>query len=160
MSLTFSLTKGLLYGITLGLLFGVSLFIIGTVANGLGFLPAGLTPVTIAALMFGNGVLGGVAMEYGKWLKRTKNGGLIFGLTNGFLSGVILGIYFGMAVYIIAGIVASLGWLVLTAVQMASLTFGVCILMFITYEYCDWLDNQYAVQAAKSGAPGTPGPPS
>ncbi|MGA3192468.1 MAG: hypothetical protein ABSD73_08155 [Candidatus Bathyarchaeia archaeon] len=157
MSLVFNLTKGLLYGIALGILFGLSIFLIGTVAAGLGFIT--MSPTLLAGLVFANGILGGVAMEYGRWLKAQHNGGLIFALTNGFLSGVVLGIYFGLAVFLMAGAIFALGWLILTPVQMASLSFAVCILMFITYEYSNWLDSQNAIQMSKSGAPGTPSPP-
>jgi hypothetical protein len=157
MSLVFNLTKGLLYGIALGILFGLSIFLIGTVAAGLGFIT--MSPTLLAGLVFANGILGGVAMEYGKWLKNQHNGGLIFGLANGFLSGVVLGIYFGLAVFLMAGAVFALGWLILTPVQIASLAFAVSILMFVTYEYSNWLDAQAAIQMSRSGAPGSPSPP-
>jgi len=136
--LTFNLTKGLLYGLTIGLLFGLSIFLIGTVAFNIGFTT--LTPVMLASLMFGNGVLGGITHEYGAWLKKSKNGGLIFGLTNGLLNGLVLGMYFGLAVFLLSGTLFVMGWLILTPIQMASLTFAACILMFITYEYTQWLD--------------------
>jgi hypothetical protein len=158
MSLVFNLTKGLLYGIALGILFGLSIFLIGTVAAGLGFIT--MSPTLLAGLVFANGILGGVAMEYGKWLKLQKNGGLIFGLANGFLSGVVLGIYFGLAVFLMAGAIYTLGWLTLTPVQLAALSFAVCILMFITYEYSQWLDAQNGNVAkaplAPTGPPPTP----
>lgn len=152
MSLVFNLTKGLLYGIALGILFGLSIFLIGTVAAGLGFIT--MSPTLLAGLVFANGILGGIAMEYGRWLKTQHNGGLIFGLANGFLSGVVLGIYFGLAVFLMAGAIFALGWLILTPVQMASLSFAVCILMFLTYEYSNWLDAQNAAAATKP--PATP----
>lgn len=114
----------------------------------LGFMT--VSPTLLAALIFGNGVVGGVAIEYGKWLKAQKNGGLIFGLTNGFLNGVILGIYFGLSVFLLTGALFALGWLVLTPIQMASLTFAVCILMFVTYEYSQWLDMQSTTSSTKA----------
>jgi hypothetical protein len=157
MSLVFNLTKGLLYGIALGMLFGVSIFLIATSAAGLGFIT--VSPTLLAGLVFANGFLGGIAMEYGRWLKNTHNGGLIFGLANGFLSGVVLGLYFGISVFLMAGAIFALGWLVLTPVQLASLSFAVCILMFVTYEYSNWLDIQNAIQQSRSGAPGSPSPP-
>jgi hypothetical protein len=156
MSLVFNLTKGLLYGIALGILFGLSIFLIATVAAGLGFIS--VSPTLLAGLVFANGILGGVAMEYGKWLKNTHNGGLIFGLANGFLSGVVLGIYFGLAVFLMAGAVFVLGWLTLTPVQLASLSFAVCILMFVTYEYSNWLDAQEAMKGTQLATTGA-GPP-
>ena len=151
MSLVFNLSKGLLYGITLGILFGLSIFLIGTVASNMGFIT--IAPTTLAALVFANGILGGIAMEYGKWLKNQHNGGLIFGLANGFLSGVVLGIYFGLAVFLMAGAIFALGWLTLTPVQLASLSFAVCILMFVTYEYSNWLVCQNATAAAAATTP-------
>jgi hypothetical protein len=156
MSLVFKLSKGLLYGITIGLFFGLSIFLIATAVASLGFIT--LSPTFLAALIFANGVLGGIAMEYGKWLKATKNGGLIFGLTNGFLNGVVFGLFFGLAVFLMTGALYTLGWLTLTPVTMASLTFAASILMFVTYEYSNWLDAQEATvgtQLATTGA----GPP-
>jgi len=155
MSLVFNLTKGLLYGITLGILFGLSIYLIGTVANNLGFIT--MSPAMLAALVFANGILGGVAMEYGRWLKNMHNGGLIFMLANGFLNGVVLGIYFGLAVFLMTGAIFALGWLALTPVQMASLAFAVCILMFTTYEYSSWLDAQ-AVMKGTQAATASTGP--
>jgi len=155
MSLVFNLTKGLFYGISLGILFGLSIFLVGTSAAGLGFIT--MSPALLAGLVFANGILGGIAKEYGSWLKNTHNGGLIFGLANGFLSGIVFGIYFGLGVYLMAGAIFALGWLTLTPVQLGSLTFGVSILMFITYEYCQWLDAQNAAAAAAlTKPPATP----
>jgi len=152
MSLVFNLTKGLFYGLAVGMIFGISIFLMGTVAAGIGFIT--LSPALLAGLVFANGILGGVTMEYGKWLKNQHNGGLIFGLTNGFLSGVVFGIYFGLGVFLMAGAIFALGWLTLTPVQLASLTFAVSILMFTTYEYTTWLDAQNA--RAVTTPPATP----
>lgn len=152
MSLTFNLTKGLLYGVTVGIVFGLSIFLIATVAYNMGFMT--ITPVMLASLMFGNGVLGGVAFEYSDWLSKQKNRGLLFGLTNGLLHGIVLGMYFGLAVFLLAGTLQALGWLLLTPVQFAALTFAACILMFVTYEYSNWLDVQNTISASSG-----PGPP-
>ena len=156
MSLVFKLSKGLLYGITIGLFFGLSIFLIATAVASLGFIT--LSPTFLAALVFANGVLGGIAMEYGKWLKATKNGGLIFSLTNGFLNGVVFGLYFGLAVYLMVGALFTLGWLTLTPVTMAALTFAAAILMFVTYEYSNWLDRTEALTGTEAATTGA-GPP-
>jgi hypothetical protein len=155
MPLQFNLTKGLLYGITLGLLFGVAIFVLASNAYGLGFIPAALTPTVIAGLVFGNGILTGISWEYGKWLKESNNYGLMFCITNGFLVGITFGIYFGLGIFVIAGIAYGLGWLTLTPVQLAGISFGASILMFVTNEYADWLDRQ-KVQTSATGPPPTP----
>jgi hypothetical protein len=142
MALQFNLTKGLLYGITLGLLFGVAIYVLASNAYGLGFIPVALTPTVLAGLVFGNGILSGVSWEYGKWLKESHNYGLMFCITNGFLVGITFGIYFGIGIFVIAGIAYGLGWLTLTPVEVAGIVFGASILMFITNEYADWLDRQ------------------
>ena len=154
MPLQFNLTKGLLYGITLGLLFGVAIFVLASNAYGLGFIPAALTPTVLAGLVFGNGILTGISWEYGKWLKDSHNGSLIFCVANGFLMGITFGIYFGIGIFVVAGIAVGLGWLTLTATELAGITFGASILMFVTNEYADWLDRQ-KVQTSATGPPST-----
>ncbi|MCJ7423559.1 hypothetical protein MUP01_04735 [Candidatus Bathyarchaeota archaeon] len=151
MSLTFSLTKGLLYGIFVGILFGLGIYLTSTAVVGLGWLA--MPPVSLAALVFANGILGGVSHEYGVWLKNTHNGGLLFNLTLGFLDGVTLGLYFGLGTYLMGLVVVGMGWLLgITAVQLASLVFAICILMMLTYNYAVWFDKQRA-EAATVSAP-------
>lgn len=156
MSLTFSLTKGLLYGITVGILFGLAIFLTATAVFNLGFIA--IPPVSLAALIFANGILGGVSWEYGNWLKQTHNGGLLFGLTLGFLQGVTLGLYFGLGVFLMATVLVGMGWLGMTAIELAGLTFAVCILMMITKAYADWMDAQLKLQGTQAVTTGA-GPP-
>jgi hypothetical protein len=153
MALQFNLTKGLLYGITLGLLFGLAIYVISANAYGLGFIPAALTPTILAGLVFGNGILAGISWEYGKWVKDSHNGGLLFCVIDGFLVGITFGIYFGIGIFVVASIAAGLGWLTLTAVQVAGICFGVSILMFVTNEYADWLDRQKAPTSTTNPPP-------
>jgi hypothetical protein len=158
MSLQFSLTKGLLYGIFVGLVFGVGVFLVATAVFGMGWLT--MTPIALASLVFANGVLGGVSHEYGVWLKATKNGGLMFGLTLGLLDGIVMGLYFGVGVYLFALVVVGLGWLLgMTAIQLAGLVFAVCVLMMITWQYSQWYDKQLTGTTAATTGAGPPGTP-
>jgi hypothetical protein len=157
MSLTFSLTKGLLYGLFVGMMFGIGVYLVATAVVGMGWLA--MTPVALAALVFANGVMGGVGHEYGVWLRNTHSGGLMFGLTLGLLDGVTMGLYFGIGIYLMGLIVVGMGWLIgMTAIQLASLTFAVCVLMMITYQYAVWYDAQQKLQGTTLAPSGT-GPP-
>jgi len=155
MSLQFGLTKGLLYGIFVGLLFGIGVYLAATAVVGMGWLA--MAPVALASLVFANGVLGGVAHEYGVWLKATKNGGLMFGLTLGLLDGIVMGLYFGIGVYLFALVVVGLGWLLgLTAVQLAGIVFAVCVLMMISWQYAQWYDKQLTGTNPATSSAGPP----
>jgi hypothetical protein len=159
MSLTFSLTKGLLNGIFVGLLFGIGIFLVATAVFGMGWLT--ITPVALASLIFANGVLGGVGHEYAVWLKNSGNGALTFMLTLGLLDGIVFGLYMGIATYLVALVVISMGFLVgFTAVSLAGLVFGVGVLMMITYQYNTWHDAQIKAVKQQGQATGGPGPPS
>jgi len=143
MSLMFKLSKGLMYGIFIGLLFGIAFFALGSVAYGMGFVPAALTPTVLGGLIFGDCLLIGVSAEYGKWLKYQNNNDLMFRMVNGFMCGITFGILFSLGIFIISGIAFGMGFMVLTPVQLAGVTFGASMLMFMGVEYTGWLDVKY-----------------
>jgi hypothetical protein len=52
------------------LVFGTGVFLVATAVVGMGWLT--ITPISLASLVFANGILGGAAHEYGVWLKKTR----------------------------------------------------------------------------------------
>ena len=68
-SILFRIVKGFLYGVTIGLFFGTAIFILASAVDGMGFLN-GITPVGLAAIIFGSSILSGVTYEYGDWLEE------------------------------------------------------------------------------------------
>jgi ABC-type glucose/galactose transport system permease subunit len=59
----FSLSKGLIYGSVIGMIFA-------TVVYALGFL--NVSPMPLAAIVFGAGMVSGVAKEYADWLDQQQ----------------------------------------------------------------------------------------
>jgi hypothetical protein len=66
-SVMFSLTKGFLYGTVIGLIFGTTIFILASAVIGLGFI-VDITAIQLASIIFGAGMVSGVAKEYADWL--------------------------------------------------------------------------------------------
>jgi len=138
--LLFNLSKGFLYGSVVGIMFGIAIFLLASAVVGLGFLT--IPPVLLAALIYAAGTMSGIAYEYSNWLGQSENKGLLFRISKGFLYGTTVGLYFSVAIFLLATAVAGLGFLIgTTPVLLAGLIFAVNVLAGVAYEYEGWLDQ-------------------
>lgn len=69
-SVLFSLAKGLIYGSVIGMIFATVVYVLSTAVHSLGFLS--VSPTALAAIVFGAGMVSGVAKEYADWLDQQQ----------------------------------------------------------------------------------------
>ena len=69
-SILFSLAKGLIYGSVIGMIFATVVYVLSTAVYSLGFLS--VSPAALAAIVFGAGMVSGVAKEYADWLDQQQ----------------------------------------------------------------------------------------
>ncbi|MBS7629827.1 hypothetical protein KEJ23_07705 [Candidatus Bathyarchaeota archaeon] len=69
-SVLFSLAKGLIYGSVIGMIFATVVYVLSTAVYSLGFL--NVSPTALAAIVFGAGMVSGVAKEYADWLDQQQ----------------------------------------------------------------------------------------
>ncbi|MEM2128012.1 MAG: hypothetical protein QXH67_07310 [Candidatus Bathyarchaeia archaeon] len=69
-SILFSLAKGLIYGSVIGMTFATVVYVLSTAVYSLGFL--NVSPTALAAIVFGAGMVSGVAKEYADWLDQQQ----------------------------------------------------------------------------------------
>jgi len=67
-SVLFRLAKGFIYGAAIGLFFATAIYLLAVAVASLGFLT--VDPTLLAGIVFGAGVVSGVAHEYSEWLEE------------------------------------------------------------------------------------------
>jgi hypothetical protein len=150
-SVLFRVGKGFIYGSGIGILFAVTIYLLATSVVGLGFLA--IAPALLAGMIFASGLMSGVSYEYNQWLKEQPNGGsVLFNVANGFIWGSTIGLYFAVAVFLLATAAGGLGFLTISPVALAGLIFAVWTLMGVGFEYSAWLQAPQ-VEAEKPAKP-------
>jgi hypothetical protein len=74
-------------------------------------------------------------------------------LVKGFLYGLVIGIFFGLAVYLLTGAAASLGFVTASPTALGGIVFAACIVAGVGMEYAAWIDGQDANGASPKGRP-------
>ena len=62
-------------------------------------------------------------------------------IIKGFTYGAVIGIFMGLAIYLLAGAVASLGFISTTPTILGGIVFAACIMAGVAMEYADWIDS-------------------
>jgi hypothetical protein len=82
-------------------------------------------------------------LEENKKLSATKNGGsVLFNLAKGAIYGAVIGLFFALAIFLLATAVAGLGFLTVSPTLLAGVIFAAGFISGIAKEYADWLDQQ------------------
>jgi len=66
----------------------------------------------------------------------------IYHVSKGFLYGLVIGLMFATAVYLLATAVAGLGFLPIAPITFAGLIFGACVTGGVAKEYGEWLSGE------------------
>lgn len=67
---------------------------------------------------------------------------ILFKLSKGFIYGILIGLIFATAVYILATAVFGLGFMTMTPIALASIVFAAGVMSGVSAEYGKWLATQ------------------
>jgi len=70
-------------------------------------------------------------------------------IVKGLLYGTVIGIFMGLAIYLLTGSVVSLGFITVSPTLLGGLTFTSCIVAGVGMEYANWIDEQEKEAAKK-----------
>ena len=67
---------------------------------------------------------------------------VLFKVVKGFIYGNVLGLFFGIAIYLLASAVSALSPLPATPPQLLAIIYGASVMAGVGAEYSNWLDEQ------------------
>jgi hypothetical protein len=75
-------------------------------------------------------------------MSAQKKGRVLFRIVKGFIYGNVLGLFFGIAIYLLGSAVNTITPLPVTPPVLAGVRYGASVMAGVGKEYSDWLDEQ------------------
>jgi hypothetical protein len=74
--------------------------------------------------------------------EQKPKGRVLFRVVKGFIYGNVLGLFFGIAIYLLAGAVNAITPLPATPAILSGIIYSASVMAGVGKEYADWLDEQ------------------